>query len=184
MSHKYQIRDQEKLYFVTFTVVNWMDVFIRREYRDLFLDSVKYCQEHKGLELYAYCIMSSHIHMILGRNGKAGIQDIIRDLKKYTSVKIIEAITENPEESRKGLLLWLFERAGKKNRNNKRYQFWIQHNHPVELNTNIMQDQRLNYIHYNPVEAGIVSEPEDYLYSSAQNYAGLPNCLIEVKFIE
>ena len=65
MSRKYKIRDHEAVHFVTFTVVYWLDVFIRPQYRDIFLDSIRYCQQHKGLEVYVYCIMSSHVHMIL-----------------------------------------------------------------------------------------------------------------------
>lgn len=183
MSRKYKIRDQEKLYFVTFTVIQWLDVFIRKEYKDIFLNSIRYCQQNKGLELYAYCIMSSHVHLIIGRQGEQKLEDIIRDIKKFTSVKIIEAIENNPQESRRELLLWLFERAGKGNSNNTNFQFWQQHNHPIELSTNEMIEQRLQYIHNNPVEAGIVLSPEDYLYSSAINYAGLPDKLIEVILI-
>lgn len=121
--------------------------------------------------------------MIIGRSGDQKLEDIIRDIKKFTSVKIVEAIRNNPHESRRELLVWLFERAGKQNSNNTNFQFWQQHNHPIELNTNKMIDQRLEYIHLNPVEAGIVLSPEDYLYSSAVNYAGLPEKLIDVIFI-
>jgi hypothetical protein len=84
---------------------------------------------------------------------------------------------------RKEWLVWLFERAGKNNSNNTRYQFWQQHNHPIELSTNEIIEQKLEYIHQNPVEAGIVLRPEDYLYSSAINYAGMPEKLIEVILI-
>ena len=183
MSRKYKIRNQDKLYFVTFTVINWLDVFIRKEYRDIFLDSIRFCQQNKGLEVCAYCIMSSHVHMIIGRHGEMSLEGIIRDIKKYTSVKIIEAIRNNQHESRRELLLWLFERAGQRNANNVKYQFWQQHNHPIELDTNEMIDQRLHYIHNNPVEAGIVLSPEHYLYSSAVNYANLPEKLIDVILI-
>ena len=183
MSRKYKIRDQDKLYFVTFTVIRWLDVFTRNLYRDIFLDSLKYCQKNKGLELCAYCIMTSHVHLIIGRNKEPGLDAIIRDIKKFTSVKIIEAIRDNPHESRKELFLWLFEKDGTNNPNNTRFQFWQQHSHPVELATNEMIDQRLDYVHNNPVEAGIVLSPEHYLYSSAINYAGLPEKLIEVILI-
>ena len=183
MSRKYKIRDQDKLYFVTFTVIDWLDVFIRREYRDIFLDSLRYCQKNKGLEVCAYCIMSSHVHMIIGRHGEPSLESIIRDIKKYTAVKIIEAINNNPQESRKEYLMYFFEKAGGKNSNNTRYQFWHQHNHPIELSTNEIIDQRLQYLHNNPVEAGIVLSPEDYLYSSALNYGGRPEILIEVILI-
>lgn len=180
MSRKYKIRDQDKLYFVTFTVIRWLDVFTRREYRDIFLESLKHCQKNKGLEVCAYCIMPSHVHLIIGRNGDPALEGIVWDIKKYTTTKIIEAIRNNPQESRRDLLLWLFERAGTNNANNTRYQFWQQKYHPIELATNEMIDQRLDYIHNNPVEAGIVLSPEHYVYSSAMNYAGLPERLMDV----
>ena len=180
MTRKYKIRDQDKLHFVTFTVINWLDIFIRKDYKDIFLDSIRHCQKKKGLELCAYVIMSSHVHMIIGRSAEDGLDGIIRDIKKFTSSSIIKAIKNNPQESRKELLLWLFQRAGKKNAHNTHYQFWQQHNQPIELSTNEMIDQRVNYIHNNPVEAGIVLSPEHYLYSSAINYAGLPEKLIDV----
>jgi putative transposase len=183
MSRKYKIRNQDKLYFVTFTVIHWLDVFIRREYKDIFLDSVRFCQKNKGLEVYAYCIMSSHIHMIIGRNGNQRMEDIIRDLKKFTSFKIIEAIEKSGEESRKEFLLRAFAYAGQKNSNNTYFQFWQQHSHPIELSNNKILDQKLEYIHNNPLEAGIVLSPEHYLYSSAVNYAGLPEKLIDVIFL-
>lgn len=183
MSRKYKIFDQDRLYFVTFTVVHWLDVFIRKEYKDIFLDSLRYCQRNKGLEVCAYCIMSSHVHMIIGRNKEPRLEDIIRDIKKFTSFKIVDAIKNNQHESRRELLIWLFDRAGQRNNNNTNFQFWQQHNHPIELNTNAMIDQRLDYIHNNPVEAGIVLSPEDYLYSSAINYAGLPEKLLDVILI-
>ena len=148
-----------------------------------FLDSLRFCQGNKGLEIYAWCIMSNHVHLIIGTS-QMPMQDIIRDLKKYTSVKIIEAIKENQQESRKEWLLWMFERAGKKNPNNTNYQFWQQDNHPIELSNNEMMIQKLNYIHQNPVEEGIVLSSEAYLYSSAKNYAGMKDYLIEILYID
>jgi len=183
MSRKYKIGDQDSLYFATFTVVEWIDLFTRQEYRDIFLDTLRYCQKNKGLDLYAYCIMSSHIHLIIGRNGNQPIEAIIRDIKKFTAITFIEAIKNHPEESRRELLLYLFGRAGTFNKNNKKYQIWQQHSHPLEINTNEKADRFLDYIHQNPVNAGIVFSPEDYLYSSASNYAGLPDKLIEVILI-
>ena len=85
MSRKYKISDQQKLHFVTFTVIDWIDVFTRDEYRDIFVDSVKYCQANKGLEVYAWCVMPSHVHLIVGTTGEFKLEDTIRDLKSYTS---------------------------------------------------------------------------------------------------
>ena len=183
MSRKFKIRDQEAVHFVTFTVIQWLDIFIRPEYGDIFLDSIRYCQKNKGLEVYGYCIMSSHVHMIIARHGSQPLEHVIRDIKKFTSFKIIEAIQNNPQESRRELLLWLFARAGRRNSNNTHYQFWQQHSHPIELDTEDRLNQRMDYIHYNPVVAGIVRYPEQYLYSSAGNYARLKDNVLEVMLI-
>ncbi|KAA3437606.1 REP-associated tyrosine transposase [Rufibacter hautae] len=182
MSRHYRIIDQEKLYFLSFSTVNWVDVFIRPEYKDIVVDSLNYCIQHKGLEVYAWCLMSSHVHMIIGSHGEP-LEGIVRDMKKHTAKTILKAITDNPQESRKEWLLWMFERAGRNNPNNQQYQFWQQHNHPIELNSNFLLGQKLDYIHNNPVEAGFVREPQDYLYSSAIDYTGSKG-LVKVKLIE
>ena len=185
MGRGYKIRDQSKLYFVTFSVIHWIDVFTRVKYKDLLIESLKYCQEHKSLEIYAYVVMSNHLHLIIGQSSDKKIQDIIRDFKKYTSYSIMEAIKNNPKESRKGWIVWMMERAGKANSNNKNHQFWQQHSHPIELNTNRLMEQKLEYIHHNPVKAGIVLSPQEYLYSSAKNYYGMNDeCLLDVIFIQ
>lgn len=171
MSRHYKFRDQEKLYFVTFSVVNWVDVLVRPEYKQVLVDSLNYCISNKGLEVYAWCLMTSHVHLIIGTQGEP-LEAIMRDMKKHTAKTILKAIAQNPQESRKEWLLWMFERAGRNNPNNQQYQFWQQHNQPIELTTNFLLEQKLNYIHQNPVEAGFVREPQDYPCSSAIDYAG------------
>jgi putative transposase len=183
MSTKYKIRDQQQLYFLTFAVVRWVDVFTRREYKDLLLESLRYCQQHKGLELYAYVIMPNHVHLIAGVAEGGNLSGVMRDLKKFTSSAILKAIRENPQESRREWMLWLFRSEGQHNPNNTHYQFWQQDNHPIELSTNEMLQQRMDYLHYNPVEAGFVSSPEDYLYSSARDYCGEKG-LLELVLVE
>ena len=182
MSSKYKFRDQDKLYFVSFAVVYWLDVFIRNDYKDILLESLRYCQREKGLEVYAWCIMTSHVHLIIGTN-RNKMEDIMRDYKSHTSSELKKSIRNNPQESRKEWLLWMMERAGKKNGNNNKFQFWQQDNHPIELWDNYMMQQKLNYIHNNPVSSGFVLNPEDYLYSSAKDYTGEKG-LIEIKLIE
>ncbi|MGZ3753527.1 MAG: transposase [Mucilaginibacter sp.] len=117
---------------------------------------------NKGLELYAWVIMSNHVHLIIGTHGQP-MEDILRDIKRHTSKKIVKAISENIRESRKEWMLPLFEQAGKCNPNNEHFQFWQQGNHPIELWSNAVIDQKLNYLHDNPVTAGWVDEPEHYL---------------------
>jgi putative transposase len=120
--------------------------------------------------------------MIIGSH-KNKLEDIVRDMKSYTSTKMHKAIQENPQESRREWMLWMMERAGTKNSNNSGFQFWQQHNHPIELNTNFLMDQKLNYIHNNPVVSGFVDSAEEWLFSSARDYAGRKG-LLEIHFIE
>jgi putative transposase len=79
-------------------------------------------------------------------------------------------------------MLWLFKSAGGKNKRNKTFQFWQQDNHPEELETNNFKDQKLEYIHMNPVIAGLVDEPEHYRWSSARDYAGIKG-LVQVEIL-
>ncbi len=167
------MNNPDGIYFLSTAVVNWIDVFTRMEYKEIMLDSLRYCVNKKGMIVYGYVIMTNHIHLIIGRTKDgAEFSGMIRDFKKFTSSQILNAIQENPQESRHDWLLWMFEIAGKKNSNNKKYQFWQQDNHPIELEGDWIE-QKLEYVHKNPVEAGIVREPEDYRYSSASNYAGM-----------
>lgn len=182
MSEKYKFSDPDGIYFVTSTVVFWIDLFTRIDYKNMIVESLKYCQKEKGLTIHAWCIMSSHLHMIISRTGKDSLSDIMRDFKKYTSKRVIDLILEI-NESRKEWLLRGFEKAADKIKRNASYKVWQDGNHPILLDTNKMMDQRLNYIHDNPVEAAIVAKPEHYVFSSAIDYAG-SNGLLEVEFIE
>jgi putative transposase len=169
MGQKYIFHQHDQLYFVSFATVNWIDVFVRRIYCDIVVDSLKYCIENKGLELYAWVIMSNHVHLIMSTKD-GNLSNIMRDLKRHTSKTILKAIEENAQESRREWMLYMFGRAGQYNSNNEQYQFWQQSNHPVELSTYQMLQQRLDYLHNNPVKSGAVEYPHEYLYSSAKDY--------------
>jgi len=163
MSRKHKFCNPDRAYFVTFTVQNWVDIFIRNAYKNILVESLMYCQKHKGLEIFAWCIMSSHVHLII--RAKEGsdflLPDILRDFKKFTSKKVFSAIQENPQESRKEWLLPMFENG----------KFWQPGSYPIELWSSKVIYQKLDYIHENPVEEGIVFSPEQYVYSSAIDYA-------------
>ncbi len=115
--------------------------------------------------------MPNHIHFIF-RSGKEQPMELLRDFKRYTSRKMIETIQSNSQESRKEWLLWMFKRAGSKQRNVKTYQFWQHHNRPIELWSTKVLQQKIAYIHNNPVKSGFVVHPEDWKYSSARNFQG------------
>lgn len=179
----YQIQDQNAIHFVTFSVVEWIDVFTRKFCADIVVDSLKHCQQHKGLNVHAWCIMSDHAHLILSANEPNHLSAIIRDLKKFTSYNIIRAIEENNQESRCNWMLWIFKSAGQKNKRNDIYQFRQQDNHPIECSTNEILESRMEYLHQNPVKAGIVFKPEDYVYSSAIDYYTDEKGLIPIDFL-
>ena len=183
MSSSYNFANPDGIYFVTFSTVEWVDTLSRQCYKDIIVNSLNHCIDNKGLLVHGWVIMTNHLHMIISRNGVPSLSDIMRDFKKFTSTEIIKEIEINPKESRKRWMLWLFKSAGEANSRNKKYQFWQQDNHPEELFSNIFMDQKLDYIHMNPVRAGIVEEPHHYLYSSARDYVGIPG-LVRISFIQ
>ena len=176
MTDKYKIADDGKPYFLTLTVVGWIDVFIRKNHKLLIVDALKHCQKEKGLTLFAYCIMSSHIHLIARADSKYTLSDILRDFKKFTSKALVQQIIQEPE-SRREWMLEYFSKSGEHLKGIKNYKFWQGGSHAKEICTVPFFDQKLQYIHNNPVEDLIVEKPEDYLFSSARNYAGLDNYL-------
>lgn len=182
MSRKYKIKDQTKPHFISISVVHWIDLFTRPSYSNLLLESLRYCQKNKELKIYAWCFMTNHIHLIIGTD-KDPVQDILKDFKKFTSKNLKNEIINNYQESRKSWILWMMEKTGKQNKNNNSWQLWKYHNHPIELSTNDLIDQKLNYLHMNPVNAGFVCRPEHWLYSSAADYCGEKGFL-DVELIE
>jgi putative transposase len=169
MSSKYKIGEDAIAHFVTFSIVGWVDVFSREEYKQLFVESLQYCQQEKGLVLHAWVIMTNHVHLIISSNTNK-LEHIVRDLKKYTSKQIIKSIQDNNSESRKEWMINMFSYAGSNNNNNTTFQFWKQDYHPIELNSPEKLKQRLDYLHENPVRSGLVWEPWHYKYSSAIDY--------------
>ena len=116
--------------------------------------------------------MTSHVHLVFRSVGKQKPEHLIGDIKRFTSKAIVQAIIDNPKESRKEFLLEQIIEAGNKSSNVNKYQFWQHDNHPIELWSNKVIDEKIDYVHNNPVKEGLVFRAEDYLYSSAADYAG------------
>ena len=176
MSDKYKILHQNDCHFLTLTVVDWVNVFTHKNYKLTIVDSLKYCQKNKGLEIYGYCLMSNHLHMIAKATEKQGLSEILRDFKKFTAKSIINLIQEEPE-SRREWLLDRFAFAGKYLNRIEKYKFWQDGNHAKIIYSPAFFFEKMEYIHQNPVKEMIVEKPEDYLFSSARNYAGLDHML-------
>ena len=170
MSQGYKIRDQDQQYFITFTVVGEIGVFTERQYRDLLIESLRYYQREKGLVIYAWCIMYDHFHLIVGTNKECKLEAIVRDFKESTSVQLCRNIEGNKAEHRREWMLAYFKQAAIESKEPTKYMFWQSEYHPIELSTDAMMEQKLNYIHNDPVEAGMVKKAEDYIYSSARDY--------------
>jgi REP element-mobilizing transposase RayT len=175
MSTGYQIKDQTAMHYLTFQVVEWIDVFTRLAYRDIAINSLRFCQQNKGLQVFGYVIMSNHIH-IIASSPEGKLSDIIRDLKKFTSHSIIKQVIEG-NESRKDWILNRFQYNAQRHSRNEKYQMWTHENHPINVYSPEFAREKLDYIHNNPVRAGIVRKPEEYVYSSASNYAEMESIL-------
>lgn len=180
MSRNYKFHNPDGVYFVSFAVVEWLDVFTRNEYKAILVDSLRYCQLKKGMEIFAWCIMSNHMHLIFRSASEQKPELLLGDFKRFSSKAVVKAIASNPQESKKDFLLNRFSEAGNKASNVKRFQFWQHDNKPIELWSNKVIDEKINYIHQNPVEEGLVFRAEDYRYSSAADYAGEKGILEDV----
>lgn len=167
---KYFINDQHGIYFLTVTVVNWIGLFTRIDYRDIIVDSLNYCVKHKGLIIYAWVIMSNHLHLVCQTGPPHRMSDFLRDFKKFTSKEIIRTI-KSINESRKSWMLNVFRFMAKATGRARDYKVWRDDNHAIDLSI-IDMVEKINYVHENPVRAGWVDCIEHYLYSSAIDYSG------------
>jgi putative transposase len=181
MPSAYKIDKQDGAYFLTATTVGWVDLFIRDSYKQLIADNLNYCIDNKGLEIFAYVIMPSHLHMIASSKND-DLSKVIGDFKKFTCRELIKEI-KSSQESRRDWMLPIFQKAGEKNPRNTIYQIWQQNNHAEEVYSPKFTLSKIKYIHDNPVEEGFVERPEDYLYSSAKDYSGMKSP-VKVSMIE
>ena len=135
MSENYKIANKHSAYFLTMTVVGWIDLFTRPNHKMLIIEALKYCQEQKGLELYGYCLMPSHLHLIARATEEITLSEILRDFKKFTSKKLIEQIINEPESRREWLLEYFGKEADRIKRN-KNFKIWQDGNQPKEIFSN------------------------------------------------
>jgi REP element-mobilizing transposase RayT len=154
------------LYFVTLTVVGWINLFDREIYKEILVKNLKHCQIKEGLEVFAYVIMSNHLHLVC-RRVDSDLTELLGRFKSYTSKQFLKEIQNSPEESRRDWLLFLFKKFANMNKQYKGFHIWQYTNHPILLYTNSVIDQKIDYIHNNPVRAGIVTDASSYYYSSA-----------------
>ena len=169
-------RELYNLYFSTSTIVDWLPVFTTDSYFSIIVNSLKYCQSQKGLNIVAYVIMPEHIHLVTSNPEEGSLSDITRDLKRFTSKEITRQLERDNEVS----LLNVLQKSAAKGRGNTEYKVWQDGFHPEAIYSETFLNQKVEYIHYNPVRRGLVSRPEEWRYSSARNYTSHDETIIEV----
>ena len=176
MSDKYKIFKGDDAYFVTFTIIDWIKVLQDDSFKMILIDSIRYCQLNKGLQVYAYCIMPNHVHMIVQAVDEESISGILRDLKTHTAKAIAKKLEEEKPEGYE-VALAKFVAAGRALKRIKKYKVWQDGNQAKLLYGNRFIIEKLNYIHNNPVEYGLCNVPWEYKFSSASNYADKPSLI-------
>jgi len=131
------------------------------------IDSLRYCIHNKGLNVYAYCLMTNHLHLEVHCNEPNELKDVIRDFKRHTVKQLLFQIQNEPESRREWVLELLQRNVSTENR---KFKFWKSGNHAIELYNEKFVWEKINYIHNNPVEENFVLKPEHWIYSSASNY--------------
>ncbi len=165
MSHKYKTHPGG-LYFVTLTVVGWIDLFTRPEYADLLLDCLAHCIRHKGLRVYEYVIMPSHVHLLADlADDDQLLAHVLRDLKSYSSKELHRLVETHPQESRRDWLLYQLGYFGRPH--GQQYKVWQNGSHPIGLHQPGQALRCQHYIRHNPVAGRLVTEAPYYLFSSA-----------------
>jgi putative transposase len=158
----FKVHEREYPYFVTSTVVYLIPVFVRDDYFRVLTDSLVFCCVNKGLVVHAFVIMPNHFHVICS-HPDGNISDVIRDIKKHTSKQITRMLEEDGRRS------WL---AAMKNASGESggIRVWEEGFHPEQVRTQAFYEQKLDYIHNNPIRAGFVCDPSAWKYSSAAFY--------------
>lgn len=162
MPQHFRVYDGNYPHFVTCTITHWIGVFCRDDYFRVLVDSLNYCCMHKGLMVHGYVLMPSHFHMAASQ-ADGDISGVMRDIKRYTSMEIARKLQVDGRAS------WFaaMRNAGKASGS---VQVWTEAFHPEEVRTRKFFEQKLTYMHENPLRAGYVVDPSEWRYSSAGFY--------------
>ncbi len=169
MTNSYRVFTNKSYpYFVTWTIVDWLPILGEPEYRQIILDSLNYLRVNKKTELNAFVIMSTHAHAILWPEDGINLSDITRDFKRFTS----RQVSKLAEQQNAQRFLSAFKDARKENRAQdvSTYQVWQEGSHPEAIFSEKFAQQKIDYIHMNPLRAGLVKTADEWPYSSARAY--------------
>ncbi len=167
---RYRVFEDEVPHFLTCTVVGWLPVFTRPETVQIVLDSWRFLSAHGRLEIYGYVILENHLHFIASSND---LSKEVGDFKSYTARRILDLLEMRDEKRLLSLLRWQMER----HKQDRELQLWQESSHPQQIQTPAIMEQKLEYMHRNPVARGYVDDPTHWRYSSARNYSGMEGIL-------
>jgi putative transposase len=169
---RYRIFETDHAYFLTCTIVGWLPVFTRPEAVQIVFDSWRFLQQNHALALYGYVILENHLHLIASA---PELSTALKSFKMFTARQLLHLL----EQRSATVLLRQLHALKLRHKSHSQYQVWQEGSHPQQVQNDAMMQQKLEYIHNNPVERGYVEDPVHWRYSSARNYAGLSG-LIDV----
>jgi len=162
MPQHFRIHDGAYPHFITSSVVYWIPVFSRDDYFRVLVDNLVYCVSNKGLLVHAYVVMPNHFHAICSHAGN-DLSSVMRDLKKYTARIVVQKLES---EGRNTWLTAMRRASGHESGT----RVWDESFHPEQVHSEPFFQQKLDYLHNNPVRAGYVNDPCEWKYSSAAFY--------------
>jgi REP-associated tyrosine transposase len=163
MRSRYGVREPNGPHFVTLTVVAWLPVFTTGARCDILVESLEYCRKHKGLAIHGWVILDNHLHAILSC---PELPQVMADFKRHTAQRILEQLEKEGCE-------WLLHQLSFFRAPHKKesvHQVWQEGFHPQAISSEEMMEQKLDYLHQNPVKRGLVAGPEHWRYSSAHEW--------------
>lgn len=174
MKNVIHLREAPGCYFITFNITDWVDIFIKPVYKQIIIHTLNHFIEHKELTVFGWCLMSNHLHLVIRPGKNSGMNAFEKEFKSFTEKKMLEFIYTEPEIRKK----WMLERFEKHKHPLsllKKYQLWQNSSNPIYIDMRKARSlaEHVEYVHKNPVRDRIVSAPEDYLYCSARDYAGM-----------
>jgi len=157
--------NENRMHFLTLTIIEWIDIFTKPKYFKAIIDSLKFCRKNKGLLLYEYVVMTNHIHLIVRvKEESYKLSQIISDFKKHTTREILKQL----EKDNRRYILNLIKNSFARKPGYKK-QIWQRENYPEVIVSEKFLREKTRYIHKNPVKKEYVKNLEDWLYSSARN---------------
>jgi putative transposase len=159
--------------YLTFNTVDWVDIFIRPVYKEVITGALNHFISDRGLIVYGWVLMTNHLHLLADCKANYTLALFERDFKKHTTTEILEAIDLEPD-LRRHWMLQRFEHSSQTLKRIEKFQLWQNCSNPtlIDFKQVFKLQERILYVHENPVRDKIVARPEDYLYSSATDYAG------------